>query len=381
MKIVINALSARIGGGQTYLRNLLARLPDDEDLELLVFAQGDVPLGEDPRLKRGYTRSSLANPFSRLWWEYTSLPAILREFDADILFCPGGLVNTRAPEGCKTVTMFRNMMPFDPEAYGRLPWGGQRIRNMLLRPAMLKSMGKADMTIFISNFARRKIEDLITLKHAVTIPHGVSDKFRTHDQSLPRPESLGEGGYIFYVSRFEVYKNHMEVVQAYQRLPEAVRQQYRLVLAGEYSLPGGYVYPEGQRVLDYIEQDGLADRVLMLGGVPYDDLPALYRNADLVLFASTCENCPNILLESLGSGRPTLSSDIEPMPEFGGLDLMYFSPYDPAELSQKMERILSDEQLAASIGEAAHTQSRLYDWDVTARRTWTALYELVSDNA
>ena len=38
MRILINAYSARLGGGQTYLINLLRRLPEGQPLELLVYA-------------------------------------------------------------------------------------------------------------------------------------------------------------------------------------------------------------------------------------------------------------------------------------------------------------------------------------------------------
>ena len=52
MKLIVNALSARLGGGQTYLRNLFAHLPDDPGLEVLVFAPDALELPADPRLRR-----------------------------------------------------------------------------------------------------------------------------------------------------------------------------------------------------------------------------------------------------------------------------------------------------------------------------------------
>ena len=56
MKIVINAFSARLGGGQTYLRQLLTRLPDDAGLEITLFAPKSLILPDDPRIVRGETR-------------------------------------------------------------------------------------------------------------------------------------------------------------------------------------------------------------------------------------------------------------------------------------------------------------------------------------
>ncbi|MDE2030006.1 MAG: glycosyltransferase, partial [Alphaproteobacteria bacterium] len=153
-KIIINALSARLGGGQTYLRNLLANLPARQDIEIQVYAPASIPLPDDPRLKRRTTWWPTENPLLRTLWEIIALPGILKREKADILFCPGGIVMSRVPKGCRTVTMFRNMLPFDSTALSRLPFGLQKIRNFILKRIMLHSMTTADLTIFISEFSK-----------------------------------------------------------------------------------------------------------------------------------------------------------------------------------------------------------------------------------
>ena len=161
MKMVINALSARLGGGQTYLKNLLDNLPEQSDLDILVYVPVSLRLPEDLRIRRGTTRWPTENPLLRTVWEVFHLPRILAHEKAQALFCPGGVVVTRVPAGCKTVTMFRNMIPFDRHALSRMPFGLQGIRNSLLKRVMLRSMARADLTIFISNYARNIIEGLI----------------------------------------------------------------------------------------------------------------------------------------------------------------------------------------------------------------------------
>ena len=111
-----------------------------------------------------------------------SLPRILTQERADILFCPGGVIATRVPSSCKSVTMFRNMIPFDRSVIEKLPLGWQKLRNFILRGTMLRSMSSADLTIFISNHARGVIERLAVIPNAVTIPHGIGDSFRTYDK-------------------------------------------------------------------------------------------------------------------------------------------------------------------------------------------------------
>jgi len=370
MKILINGLSARLGGGQTYLINLLEHLPDRNDFEILVYAPDSLKLPIHAKIKRCTTRWPTTNPIMRAFWEKYILPGVLRKEAVDVLFCPGGTINTRPPHGCKTVTMFRNMIPFDMKVRKRLPLGLQRIRNWLLEHIMLKSMASADLTIFISDYARHVIEQRISVKNAVTIPHGINSSFKTYKVQLARPKIAHTEKYILYVSRFDIYKHHYEVVEAYASLPTELRQEYRLLLAGESD------GDEANRVIDLIARSGLQHQVRILGPVPYRDLPALYHHASLVLFASSCENCPNILLEALGAGRPVLSSNVMPMPEFGGSGAGYFSPFDSEDIARKMTEVLTNPELTKVMSEAAATRSEKFVWAASAKETWERIIAL-----
>ncbi|MCA1324318.1 glycosyltransferase family 4 protein [Herbaspirillum sp. alder98] len=370
MKIVINALSARIGGGQTYLRQLLSRIPDVPDLQILIFASDSLDINDHPNIKLLKTNFPTENPLMRTFWEKYILPRRLREINPDVFFCPGGVVATKAPPGCRVVTMFRNMVPFDEVVKKQMPYGLQRIRVNLLEGVMLRSMAGADLVIFISEFARQVIESRITVKKAMTIPHGISAHFRQHDAAVSVAHIVPAKPYILYVSRFESYKHHQEVVEAYLKLPAAIQAAYDLVLVGENDNPFGDV------VRNLIKNKAATHKVHMLGGVKYSTLPNVYRQAQLIVFASSCENCPNILLEALSAGRPIICSSVMPMPEFGGDAVAYFNPVDSDDISQKMALLLSNPQLADQYAERATVQGLKYNWDITARDTWTAILAL-----
>lgn len=371
MKIVINALSARLGGGQTYLKNLLAHLPEREDLEIQIFAPPSLTLPNDSRIVRRTTRWPTQNPVLRTLWEVLALPKYLASENAQVLFCPGGVLATRAPRRCKTVTMFRNMIPFDRNVVERLPLGWQRARNFLLRRVMLKSMATADLTIFISDHARGVIERIESIPGAITIPHGIGEAFRTHGKVIVRPTWLPRGEYVLYVSRFDVYKHQLEVAEAYCMLSAELRERYSLLLVGE-------VNPEqAEVILRSAARYGAADHIHVAGPVPYGELPAVYRNASAILFASSCENCPNILLEALGSGRPVLSSDVMPMPEFGAAAVEYFSPKSSVSIRDAMMRVLCDDDHRRALGELAARRSEDFDWDKSAGETWRQIEKLV----
>lgn len=371
MKIIINALSARLGGGQTYLKNLLDYLPDKGDLDILVYAPADLRLPEDPRIRRATTFWPTENPLLRAVWEKVALPRIVRKEKAQILFCPGGIIASDVPVGCKTVTMFRNMMPFDPDVLRRMPFGLQKIRNWILKRVMLRSMASADLTIFISQYARSVIEGLTPIRSAVTIPHGIGLQFRTAGQKLIRPSWLPHGEYLLYVSRFDVYKHQLEVVQAYAKLPADLRSRYKLLLVGEVD------NLLAREVEACVKEKGLDGQVFISGAVLYADLPAVYHHAVVNLFASSCENCPNILLEALGAGRPVLSSSVMPMPEFGGNAVAYFSPIDPTSIYEQLITVLRDEAHRKNLATLAQQRSLDFDWKKSAESTWQKIGSLM----
>jgi glycosyltransferase involved in cell wall biosynthesis len=375
MNIVINALSARLGGGQTYLKNLLANLPQQPDLNVLIYAPSSLRLPEDRRIRRGATLWPTENPLLRSVWERLVLPRILVREKADLLFCPGGLLTTIAPKDCRTVTMFRNMTPFDERARRAMPFGLQRLRIWMLERLLLASMARADLTIFISDFARSVIEARIHVRGAQTIPHGIAAAFRTHGQTLERPSQLPSSKYLLYVSKFDSYKHQAEVVQGFSRLPRELQQHYTLVLVGDTDHPSvAQIEVQKNRLCE-------AGKVQILGAVPYAELPAFYHHAEAIVFASSCENCPNILLEGLASGRPVLSSNVMPMPEFGGSGIEYFSPFDPDDIARALHRVLTDPRHARSVAAAALIESLKFDWYESAARTWAALNNLALKNS
>jgi glycosyltransferase involved in cell wall biosynthesis len=370
MKIVVNALSARLGGGQTYLRNLFAHLPAEPALEIVVFAPDSLELPADARVRRERTAWPTTNPLLRAVWERWRLPAWLARNAAQLLFCPGGVVATRPPPGCRVATMFRNMIPFDMRARRSMPLGRQRLRNWLLQRVMLRTMVRADLTIFISAHARALIETLTPLRAAVTIPHGSGAAFRSHGATLARPAQAPAGRYLLYVSRFDVYKHHHELVEGYARLSPALRAAHPLMLVGETDSP------EARRVRALIERLQLGAHVHIVGEVAYRELPAWYHHAEAIVFASSCENCPNILLEALGAGRPIACSNVAPMPEFGGDAVEYFTPFDTRDVQRALQRLLTDADHAMRLGNAAAARSLQYDSARSAHETWHRLLAL-----
>ncbi len=376
-RVVIDALSARSGGGETYLRNLLARWHGNGYGEIYVLTSdsSSLPTGNG-KVKQIRVRWHVENPILRAIWVRLSLRRLLHRLQAQVFFSPGGVLLAQPPQGCKTVTMFRNMLPFDVTQRKRFPLGLERLRLWILKRVLLRSMMRADLVIFISEFGRKVIEAQSRgrLKRTMVIAHGVSRSFRAAtEDARTAPDKSPDGGYFLYVSPLAPYKAQIEVIRGYALIKQRRSTKEKLLLAG-WDLPA-----YAAKVRQEISKLGLKDDVLLLGPVPHNDLPSLYQHAVVNIFASECENCPNILLEALAAGRPVVCSNRPPMPEFGGSAAMYFSPSSPEDLAEKLLWLLNHPDLQDDFGSRARERSLLFDWRKTADLTWRTIADLAQE--
>ncbi|WP_420430663.1 glycosyltransferase family 4 protein [Kordiimonas sp.] len=338
---------------------------------VIVYLPSDIPLPKNlgHSIELRHTRLGESNLIGRALWYWLVLSRVIKREAIDVLFCPGGMLPKIAKSRCKTIVAFRNMLPFAPQERKRYPLGYVRARLLLLKFLQSRSFKKADHVIFISRFAKSVIDQFLGGKQeggASVIPHGINEAFRSNNVASPDKKSGDR--YVLYVSILDVYKSQLQVVEAWsllRKMKPDIEEKLYLV---------GPEYPAyGAKVRLRIEQLGLQEEVKYLGAASYSQLPKLYREATINLFASSCENCPNILLEALASGTPILCSNYPPMPEFAGEAVLYFDPYSPHDAAQKLFKLLVDEDLRGAMAKKALYQSRGYDWRQTANQTWRLL--------
>ena len=374
--ILIHCLSAKLGGGQTYVRNLLKHAPSPADAKVFVLASVSLKLIDLPPnvviLKK---RFPTENPALRFIWESLFLQSLVKQFKIDILFFPGGLLSIRSQRcAAMTAVTFQNMLPFDKEQRSKYGFGYRYMRDILLERGFIRSMQQADLTIFISNYAR----DFIIrqwpqiAESSTMIYHGVEQRFFTPADNPLQSEDFTQGNYILYVSYIDFYKAQDVVVEAFAELENA--GHLKLVLAGA----GNPAYLK--KLEKRIAELQLSDRVVLTGNLPTEKLVALYQQAKLSVFASFTENCPNIVLEMMASGRPALISDRGPMPELAQSAVSYFDPANKKRLLAKMTEVINAGTKIEKQALRARRRAMEFKWEDTASRTWASLLSLQRDN-
>jgi glycosyltransferase involved in cell wall biosynthesis len=367
-RILFSALWERGGSGLTYARHIARSFPSGAGDKLSILSprringveeRVDVEWIRAPRwTEHPITRFLLGAIYFRYFWP--------RRKDFDVILYGGGSFDVALPPGPKTIAVFHNMLPFDLESGRRYPLGWVRFRHWLLRYVQASAFRRADLVIFLSEYARRMIDAAVPdrKRSSVVITHGVDKTASPLASELV--DQLPER-FVLYLSILDVYKAQVELVEAWALLRQDGTRGAKLVLAGPE-------YPYyAAKVRAAIARHGLEEEVILLGPVHHDQVSDLVRRATLNVFLSSCENCPYILLELMCVGQPLLVSDREPMPELGGPGLDYVDPYDIEAVARAIARLLDDPARSARVGAAALEHSKRYSWARAGKMTWEAI--------
>ena len=125
------------------------------------------------------------------------------------------------------------------------------------------------------------------------IPNGVDT-----ERFSPASRADGEIVELLFVGRLSSQKGVNILLAALAQLP--ARWHLRIVGDG----------PERASLVALAASLGIAERVTFHGWAQREELPALYRAADIFVFPSLDEGMPNVVLEALASGLPIVATRI-----------------------------------------------------------------------
>ena len=272
------------------------------------------------------------------------------------------------------VTMSRNLLPFEWSELNRYGTTLMALKLCILRYTQSRSFKGADAVIFLTDYAKQAVLEVtgpLAAKTA-TIPHGLSTRFLSAPK-LQRPiatYSASNPFRLIYVSIIDQYKHQWHVVEAVHILRA---QGLPVVL----DLIGPAYPPALVRLQAAIAQfDPAKLWVRYHGAVPYQALHTLYARANMGVFASSCENMPNILLETMAAGLPVACSNRGPMPEVMGDDGLYFDPENPINIANILHKFIGNPELRSNKAEASFARSQQFSWSRCADSTLRFLAEV-----
>lgn len=377
MKILIHAVSAKSGGAETQVRNLvgeLARMGKGHRYLLCVPPRLAAELRERwDHVTVIETDAAFKSAWRRLLWDQWAFRRLAREADRILVISDFGLLFPPCPQ----VLTLQNSLFFSTlYAEKILPSKSRSYRLQLLLRRWLVSLLIRHSAIITtaSQSMLDEVRRLIPIPDAKTAvnPFGVpAGKFRHAGQAVQ-----GASLRLLYVSEYGDYKNLSVVLKA-------------IALLHEMDVPGLCLtatldpsqFPDVELATRDTDRRLLADpricpHIRNVGFIPYAEIQRFYQESDIFVFSSIAESFGHPLVEAMASGLPIVASDIPICREICGEAALYFDPMDPQELAQKILLLWKDGRMRRRLGKIgeARAQSR-FTWKGHATRLLRILEE------
>lgn len=389
MRILINAASAHMGGSVTYVQNVLKELPGQcSGGRLIVYVPEKTAEALSVRADvdiRTYPFASTQG-FQRLYFDQVRIPRLARQENVDVLFSATGFGTLWSP--VPQVLLVRNMKYFDPQLQAKYHELGRSFLAIRLRRwHSLLSIRAAETVLFPTRGMKETVETLVSLDSAATQSlhygfdrekFGEAERGQSGTEPALRQRIPKDGPVLLNVSTYAVHKNLETVIEA---LPSLLNTHPDLTFVTTTSRERTTDKTEYDALKDRAAELGVANAWVELGYTSHDNLPALYRAADLYVFPSFAESFGHSMVEAMASGLPIVSSDTEVHREVCGDAAAYFDALDATGCAESIREVLNDEVQRAAMARAATCRALHFSWEqyverladifqrVTARRT------------
>ena len=320
----------------------------EEDFPLFEFAAGAMTLVPVPER----FRPALKN----IAWHQTALPRLLRERRIEVCHVPS-YRRLLWPRPCAMVATIHDLAQFhvaDKYDAARMFYGRVVVRALARRQ---------DEIIAISQNTARDIERFFAIPatRQNIIYNGIDhERFQPGDGAQARADAAGrwklDRPFFLYISRLEhPGKNHVRVIEAFNRFKTTVPSDLQLVFGGSDWFGADVIRAAAQR-------SPFAGDIRFLGFVEDALLPMLYRAANAVVYPSLYEGFGFPPIEAMACGCPVISSTRGSLGEVVADAAIIVNPESVEEIAAALQRVTVDTACRGQLREAGFRNARRFDW-------------------
>ena len=282
-------------------------------------------------------------------WRSFGITHVLKEQKTDVYHGLSNELpfNINEFKGKKIVTTHDLIFLRYPELY---PYLDRKIYNKKFRHAC----DVADTIIAISEETKRDIEQHYFIPESkIKVIYQSCDLLFYDEHSAESVRQVVEkhnlpASYLLYVGTIEERKNLLTLVKALKDVKEIP-----LVVVGKKK---SYF----NKVMDFLMENKMENRVLFLENVENSDLPAIYQKAELFVFPSVFEGFGIPIIEALTSKTPVITTRGGCFPEAGGPGTVYVNPEDPNEMAAQINALLQSETLRKQMAETGFNYAQRF---------------------
>lgn len=368
MHLFINACGASVGGGVTYLRNVLPHLASCPDLRATLLVSGG--LGSDVPVPEGVALVQLPDGYfgtaGRFLREQILVPRLIRRCGADVLLSTGNFAVLRSP--VPQILLSRNALYVSRDfshdlirrrRYGM--WVDTKIRACLAK----YSVRSANCTVAPSAAFADQLRDW-TGRRVRVVHHGFDQTAFFADSSstspvvervLDRPPDTLR---LILVSHYNYYRNFETLLRAVPLIRQQLGKNIQVILTCRLEgTPGGY---DTRETAALVRSLGIEREVVQLGAVPYSQLHLLYRSSDIYVTPAYAETFAHPLVEAMSCGLPVMASDLPVHREICRDAALYFPRFAAEKLAGRVVQSALSPGLSQTLANRGQIRARDFSW-------------------
>lgn len=371
MKVLINAVSAHMGGAATYVKNLASELANLDSPDEFIFCTPEAlahPVRTlSPNIRIISRTDADGNIWKRLWFDQVTLRRMIKQQNVDVLYATGNFGMFACP--CPQIVLVRNSIYFSQFYLTKiLPGKAWRFRLdfKIRRWLICRSMKWATVVVTPSRSILDEMRRFIRGKQpqVEVNPYGtILERFGAN-ASLAKGASLApENIKLLHVSHYSDHKNLGVLLRSLEILHERGMANVTLSTTanvGDDRYDPASLYRTADLAL--LQQPIIKEHVTVLGDVTYDKLPALYQDYDIFVFPSLTESYGHPLVEAMASGLPIITADTPISRELCGDSALYFDPLSAEDLASRIQQLSGDANLREQLRESGRLRVESMTW-------------------
>ena len=366
MRILIHAVAAHDMGGAG--RHLMGFLPALERVgqgdEYVLYVNERLTIGPLPSNFHIH-RLPVQSAWQRLWWDQVTLPRLALEAQADVVL---GLLSFGSARPSRPQIVFLRHPIHCP--YYTMGLGVKGRLDVALRRYFLYLTLRASRLIVAPSAAIcdtvRQVHPDLPAERFYVLPHAFDRELFLTSGDLPQrvsallpEERTDDAVRLLYVGHILPYKDFDTMLAAVRLLADqGLNFKLHLTIARE-NWPVGF-----DRWRAEVSRLCLDDYIVVLGRVPANAAPELYRRCDVLWFPSLCETFGWPLIEAMALGLPILASDTTLNREMAGEAAVYYPPFDAGRAAEAAVYLIESPAARHRLGEIGQRQADAHiRWD------------------
>jgi glycosyltransferase involved in cell wall biosynthesis len=237
---------------------------------------------------------------------------------------------------------------------------------------MEMSIYSCDLLIVNSNFAKKEIIKALQLykKNIKVVYLGINKNFilKKNKKNIIKNFNYNQK-YILSVLSCVKYHNIINLLRGFKLLSYDFNIKLVLVLQ---VLDEGYFLD----IKKFIRDNFLESKIIILSNLFQNQLPKLYKNAEVYVFTSYSEVFGLTSLEAMSQSTPVVISNTSALPEINKKAAQYFNPDDIKDIKNKLKKVILDKKLRVKLVNNGIELLKKYNVSKCVKKTFNIIENL-----